>query len=1107
MTMPIDSPGAITPIPPIPTIPTSPTAPTVGPPSASPDSEQSALSARQLTGPTAASSLPSPPTHTPGADTDFTPYLPSRSNRDAKRTASRPAFSGPQLPPTSPRNTPAPPASLPVSSHFTALTQDDDVDISETSGHPSSMTRNRRSANTELSAPRPSSPTDVAMEAACTPHGTHPTGTTQFDAFSFMMPAGPKKRKGAAAQPLPPTPLPPSSPSSSSSSSSSFSSSSSSSPLVTPQPGRPKRNKADPPPPTSQTPSNSRDRFVKTPSTPDGSSSSSAASPASSSHKAKRRAGAGRPVGTGGPLKVTLLQENAELLAQVAHLTALLGQRPAASASHVLPPFTAQQAAPTAAPQTASTTPPPAPLPAPNPVPPPAAHPPPSQALSTGAASSPAPAPGLAPPSSAPKPAAPPAPPQPKAAPRHPALTGDQRARPPQAHIKQMGLPTTSRRDITLFLHFPRTIRGRYTMDRPPRRSNNDSKLVYAFGTLLTKGMGIPAPRLLKALSQHDTVEDLTIALRRTAGSSPQRTAFLGRLNDAITNDLGDTAVGDGLLATPSSEPDSACHSQWYDYLSPNSDTLSTSTSAEGTRHVLRLAFNSEPVAIAIHTHLERYFALLLPSPETHSRAALDAMDQWQRSWVLSAERANATHTRATVDAYTIRYETTQLSGWTRGPDHTPSPTLSEHLDYNELYGSTTRLQAFLTRAAPNCFIRTTESLADGTGIITFVHEAQHRNELYRLQGITSPQDGITRPLRLGFKQLRKPQTQCCAVCGHTGHTAHACPLRAAGKEPAPDDGNMEADDDTSPTPTLGPDAVVCRLCYSPTHRETCHTPPDMQECRICDEKGHTSFRCTRYRPTWVPLTPPPSTHAPNQRPSALIAQQRGLPTPSWSKVAAGYAAPQPAALPPAPSLTDATAFPALPGASYASPTGPPSLATGLGPAPPSQPAPPAPQPSAELVELRAVVATQQRSLDTQQQAIDALLQSNRKLGERFDDLMSLLKRFLPSHPVPMDTPDVSMATSPSLLPPATPVYMEVLDQKEKASTTRPQQQPVAVHQPSPTHNATVHNTHSSLGLGNIIQTTGPLHFACPAPTPPVTGHPPAYPASAPTTSSPPSNQ
>ena len=313
-------------------------------------------------------------------------------------------------------------------------------------------------------------------------------------------------------------------------------------------------------------------------------------------------------------------------------------------------------------------------------------------------------------------------------------------------------------------------------------------------------------------------------------------------------------------------------------------------------------------------------------------------------------------HTVATVEEYGIRYETTLISGWTRGLDHQPAP--SEKGDYRQLYGDDTRLLAYLKTVAPHCHPRPTVTLADGSGSIQFIHEMQHRHELFRLQGSTSPSHGITRPLRLTFQQLRRPSSQCCSVCGEPDHTAQSCPLRTPHSAAAADDEKMDAD-----VALLPNDGVACRLCYSPLHREDCHTPPSLQHCKICNENGHTSFRCARYKPSWVPLSVPPSSRPPNPRPLGVITQQRGIAPPSWSAVAAaGSARPSPTHSA-APLSTDLNAFPPLPGVAPgpasptdSAPSSPHSRSTASTPTSPSTP------PSTEIAQLKEMILLQQKA-------------------------------------------------------------------------------------------------------------------------------------------------
>ena len=603
--------------------------------------------------------------------------------------------------------------------------------------------------------------------------------------------------------------------------------------------------------------------------------------------------------------------------------------------------------------------------------------------------------------------------------------------------VSDLGLPLVSPKDLTLSIAFPATIRGRFTGDRLPTHSNNDSKLLYAIGTVLTKGLGIPAPRLLKAVSQHDTASELHAALHATwptntatGNPSPNRAAFLEHLGTAISTD---SDIDTALLSTPSNEPACNCHDQWSDYLNPSTDTMSSAVSPTGTRHIFRLAFNSSLVAEAVAAHLNRYLSLLRPTGVSFTPAELTTMDPWQRTWVTAAVRSNAIHTVATVAVYGIRYETTLLNGWKRGPDHHLAPGESAH--FNQLYGDDNRFAAFLNRAAPNCFPRSFSTLANGDGSIQFIHEAQHRNELFRLQGASSPSHGITVPLSLEFKQLHRPTSHCCSVCGKPDHTAHACPLRGHSKEAAPDDGKMETD-----AVPLRDKEVVCRLCYSTAHQSTCNTAYADRTCLICGEMGHTSFHCASYKAFWVPLSVPLSTRPPNPRPSALIAYQRGLPAVSWSTMAAGNAT---AASHQPPSASDYhTAFPAL----SQVPASPTDTASTPSPrsAPPSPLTPPAPQPSAELAELKAMVALQQQSLqrlqaslEAQQAANQQMMQAqqavNQQTMQRFDALLALFTQLLPAPVKPVTPSGMNLEPAPLHAPSPITAYMQ---HEEKKSPT-----------------------------------------------------------------------
>jgi hypothetical protein len=151
---------------------------------------------------------------------------------------------------------------------------------------------------------------------------------------------------------------------------------------------------------------------------------------------------------------------------------------------------------------------------------------------------------------------------------------------------------------------------------------------------------------------------------------------------------------------------------------------------------------------------------------------------------------------------------------------------------------------------------------------LQFIHEQQYRSELFALDRVISPQHGITRPLSLRYLQLESAAAQCCSFCGEADHTGQQCPLAHA---PLPSDGSqshhaMRVSDSDSPPPSPSAHsphrAGVCRDCYSTEHQQTCYTPADARHCKLCRQRGHTSFRCAQYRAHWVSLSRPVESHA-----------------------------------------------------------------------------------------------------------------------------------------------------------------------------------------------------------------------------------------------------
>jgi hypothetical protein len=494
-------------------------------------------------------------------------------------------------------------------------------------------------------------------------------------------------------------------------------------------------------------------------------------------------------------------------------------------------------------------------------------------------------------------------------------------------------------------------------------------------------GFAIPAPSIFKVLSQYDDPKALHDHLTsrwssppspslptippQSAALTPIQSSWLTSIRTAANADQ----LADALLSTPANTPSADLHSSWKQLLNPYSTRLSSTKSPQGKRHVLRLTFNSALVTQAVRLHLSRYAAV------ADGISDINSLPTPIRGWSQDATRDGVSLATIKVAPYYPRYESTRTVGWKCGPDHpTASSPYDANVDFGQLYGNTSLLMSFLHTAAPNCHPSSPTTQPDGTGIIDFIHEKRHRHELYRLPSSTSPAHGIHRPLRLKFYQRQVPTAQCCSLCGQPGHRAHTCTVVS----PSPSSSSSSSLRDTSTMDVSDLEAyrdalnerAVCRDCYSPDHRESCYTPADQQHCKICKVTGHTSFRCSQYRPSWVLLpAPKPEDCRPlNLRPLTIIAQQQGRPIPSWSSIASG-GRPCPSSHPsPNPSdyAPQSSDFPPLPNTGASSPppssttlTVPPSLTSSY---PHSSTTSEAAALRAEVKELRALLCEREAS-------------------------------------------------------------------------------------------------------------------------------------------------
>jgi hypothetical protein len=490
-----------------------------------------------------------------------------------------------------------------------------------------------------------------------------------------------------------------------------------------------------------------------------------------------------------------------------------------------------------------------------------------------------------------------------------------------------------SDKDLILEVTLPPNVVGRFTLSSPARKSNNDSRLVNDISRHLLNGWGIPSPRLMKAVSRHDDPDNLHDELL-THWSQPPATPLLPTLSDSppmeeednitphhrqylgtvkhyIDEDEDSNSLGAALLKTPNDVPNTQLNYEWFHLLGPDTDLLETATSNNGgIRHILRLALHSRLAALAVKAHLERYQALLRTSPPT--AALIQSLSHVDGHWVQAAARSNMLYASMNIRWYSYRYTATQVSGFTCGPDvQPPAPNCT---DFNAPLGNLDLFVTYLRKAAPDCKFRPF-TIRSGYWCVEFIHEERYRRQLYDLWGQTSPSHGIHRPLKLQYFINKKAAGQACSFCGGPGHVAHNCThhlQRSDSTEEQPTEIDME-ESKASPPSSTSIQRPACRNCYSLSHATgSCFTPAESQQCKICNAKGHTTWRCPSYQSTWIPIQRPTTTQPVNQRPMAVIAQQKGLPF-TYAAMASGAGRSSSQVAPLSPSAPLPPAPPTLP--------------------------------------------------------------------------------------------------------------------------------------------------------------------------------------------------
>lgn len=503
----------------------------------------------------------------------------------------------------------------------------------------------------------------------------------------------------------------------------------------------------------------------------------------------------------------------------------------------------------------------------------------------------------------------------------HPTLPKNEQAAAPRHLVDQLNLPTTSPVDLVIKVQFSAHTK-RNTWPRLPHPTHKDQSSINTVTSLLLTSLDFPAPRLPRLCSSdpqadpHSFVESFKTLLSKDATVPPSGATYVNDLLSTLDHDLGYRAFYTKLTDPPQDlfmSHSHLFHSTWYNYLNYRTGAMTSLATASDQRHVIRLGLNTPIVKGAIRHHLidlaARYCSqsdLLPPNADgTPPVPGYADMPPALQGWVSRAYSSGSISTSVEVSEYTLQYVTTETTDWSMNPGTHPAFSAN-----GELHGNTQAVMDWLASAAPHCHpIAPTRPNNKGKGTVTFVHELTHRSELYQLLGKTAPEYGITRPLKLNFRQSHAPPTKACSNCGLPGHLAMHC------------------------TNNYG--QPVCRDCYSPDHLN-CHASPDQQQCRLCPETGHTSFHCKQYKKYYVPLSPPRESRPVNPNILTELAKQMGRAVP-WSEVSAGLTRPPvpPPTSVPAPSPDN---FPVMP-RSRPAPSPAPSTASSAWSPPPSPPA------------------------------------------------------------------------------------------------------------------------------------------------------------------------
>ena len=351
-----------------------------------------------------------------------------------------------------------------------------------------------------------------------------------------------------------------------------------------------------------------------------------------------------------------------------------------------------------------------------------------------------------------------------------------------------------------------------------------------AITQLLTK-LHIPIPTQLPRLyNSYHTLAELADRLRQRSPGVTQSgidwDKDMSGVDERDALELG-RYLHDRAPAIGQETTDTTILTQWADLLTPHSSCLSrgraatqsTTTAnspADSSRCILRLDFATPLMCSLVGAFLHRHDqAAATSTPSTAPNTAPRPAVAWE------------------VSHYQRRLIAARVTGFAIGPlSHDPTGRFTS---LAELHGNYHALWQWLRVAAPHCAPATIPlTLYSGVGAVDFVLEETHMAELHALSGRTDPDWGITRPLRLHVSILRQSPNTACSVCGEAQHKARDCPSKPAGG------------------------ALTCKGCFGSDHSaEHCPVEVSQRMCKLCNQHGHSTLACSRYRARWVDVVLP----------------------------------------------------------------------------------------------------------------------------------------------------------------------------------------------------------------------------------------------------------